>query len=79
MELRITRGFPLFTGVWGALFVTYTTILILPVTANAVLLIKFGHWQEQSTKLGVVFAILVLGVGAWTLIEIRRLRREVYR
>ena len=66
---------PLFRGVWATI-VTRTSILILPVLANAVLLVRFGHWQERSTKLGAVFAVLVSVVGVWTLIEIHKLRLE---
>ncbi len=77
-EARDYPWVPLFKGVWGW-FVTFVTILILPVLANAVLLTRFGHWQEQSTKMGTVSAILTLGVGVWTLIEINKLRREILR
>jgi hypothetical protein len=66
---------PLFRNAPGALIVTYVTLLILPVLANEELLRRFGDIHEGSSKLGVAFAALLLGVGLWTLVEVHLLRR----
>ena len=66
---------PLFRGGWGVV-VAYVTLVGLPVIANEELLRRLGHWSELNTQIGVVFAVLVLGVGVWTLVEVHKLRRR---
>ncbi len=70
---------PLFKGAPGALVVTYVTVLILPILANAELLGRFGDWAELSTKVGGVFAILTGTTGIWTVAEIHRLRKRLFQ
>lgn len=70
---------PLFGGAMGALFVTYATVLVLPVLANEELLRRFGNWDERSTKWGASFAFLMAVMGVWTIIEIHLLRRRWFR
>ena len=69
---------PLFKGASGALLVTYTTVLALPILANVALLSRFGNWDEWSTKMGGVFAVLTGATAIWTVVEIHRLRRRLF-
>ena len=67
---------PLFQGAAGALFVTYATILVLPIVANEELLRRFGNRGELSTKLGAVFVFFMMLLGTWTVVRIHLLRRR---
>jgi hypothetical protein len=66
---------PLFRGIW-ALGVTYVTVLVLPVAANVLLLVRFGNLTDWSTRVGAILFFLMLAVAISTLIEIHRLRRQ---
>lgn len=67
---------PLFRGAWGALSVTYVTLIGLPIFANEELLRRLGRWSELSTKIGVFFAVLMLGAAVWAVAEVHGLRRQ---
>jgi hypothetical protein len=68
---------PLFKAVFGALLVTYATILVLPTLAVFELLVRFGDWSQWSTRVGTVFAVLTTLTGMWTVVEIHRLRKRL--
>ena len=64
----------LFRGPLG-LAATYFSVLILPVSANATLLHRYGHTVEVSTRIGWGLTVVMFVTAVWTLIEIHRLRR----
>lgn len=66
---------PLFKFTPGALFVTYMTLLVLPVFANEELVRRLGNVHEGSTQLGAAFLVLLVCVDVWTLLEVHALRR----
>jgi hypothetical protein len=70
---------PLFKGALGALVVTYVTMLILPILANAELLRRFGDWAELSTQIGAVSTVLTGATGIWAVTEIHRLRKRLFQ
>jgi hypothetical protein len=69
---------PIFKGAVGALLVTYITVLALPIAANAELLMRFGTWEDGSTKVGAVFAALTAVVSVWTVSELHFLRKRLF-
>jgi hypothetical protein len=70
---------PLFKSAASALVVTYVTVLILPILANAELLGRFGDWADLSTKVGAVFTVLAGATGIWTVAEIHHLRKRLFQ
>lgn len=68
---------PLFKAASGALLVTYSTVLVLPILAVWELLARFGDLTQWSTRVGTVFAVLTTLTGTWTVVEIHRLRKRL--
>jgi hypothetical protein len=69
---------PVFKGVWGVL-VACGTLVALPVVANEELLRRLGRWREPSTQVGLVSAILIVGAGVWSVVEVQRLRSRAFK
>lgn len=87
-HVRLTKGSieaaanfpfaPLFKGASGALLVVYVTVLILPTFAVGELLARFGDWNQWSTRIGAVFAVMTTATGVWAVIEIHHLRKRLF-
>lgn len=69
---------PLFKGAFGALLVTYATVLVLPTLAAGELLARFGDWSQWSTRIGAVFAVMTTATGVWAIVEIHGLRKRLF-
>jgi hypothetical protein len=74
--IKVFPWVPLFAGVWG-ISIAVLTILVLPTSANALLLIRFGHSTDVSNWLAMVFGALVLGTGVWATCEVWKLRKQL--
>jgi hypothetical protein len=75
----IARDYP-----WIALFpgrlnglTTYSSLLILPVTTNVLLLFRYGHTGEVSTQFGGAFALVTAFLGLWIVRQVWVLRRPM--
>jgi len=64
---------------WLAKIVTFTSLLILPVSANLALISRYGQMNELSSRISVVMTFLISISGVWVLIEVHRVRLAYFR
>lgn len=64
---------------WLAKTVTFTSLLILPVSANSALIYRYGQISEWSSRISVIVTFFVVISGGWVLIEIHRVHMVYLR
>lgn len=69
---------------WIAIFhdpmgatLTFLSVLVFPVVANSLLLLKHGSFAARQTFAGIVITGLVAVLGVWAYFETRRLRKRI--
>src|SRR5205807_8627125 len=80
-DANTTRNYP-----WIALFqgrlaraATFTSVLILPIFADGLLVYRYGQRGEMSTRIGAAATILMALAGTWVMSQVNAIRRDVTR
>ncbi len=75
-DAEVIRSFPwvVFFSGWLAAITTYTSVFLLPVSANVALIWRYRQPGEWSSRIGEFLTLCVVIAGVWVLFEVRKVR-----